>query len=141
MLLPPLFPTVPMPAATGVCDLSELCLKHTHSTILQSQSVFQFPQARLQVRLFPALQHGSFGLFEPLLAQMGPFRHGLGKRVVFLRDARAQMLDLRTSRLAGEPALGTPELTVEQRALNPEPRHPLQIARQPKHTHAADEPL
>src|ERR1700688_1523770 len=51
------------------------------------------------------------------------------------------MLDVRTPRQAGEPALGTLKLIVQQRTLNPEPWNALQVAGQSEHTHAADEPL
>src|SRR2546429_6723104 len=56
----------------------------------------------LQVHLLPLLQHRALLVAEPLLLDARPVGHGGEEAVVLVRQARAQLFDVRVTRVRSE---------------------------------------
>jgi hypothetical protein len=74
--------------------LGELGVEQAQTPALTLQALLDLPQTLLQARMLPVLEDGSLLVFEPLLLEPGPVADRCDERIVFLRDAVPQLLDL-----------------------------------------------
>src|SRR3981189_2441444 len=86
--------------ACSLLRLRELSADQPHPATLGPQACFDLLQALLNLRVLPVLDHGALLFLEPLLFDSRPLRQRSQERLVFMRNALAQMLDMRmTSRM------------------------------------------
>src|SRR5882762_3553187 len=89
------------PQALSANKLGELCLQAAHAPQLLGEAPLDLPQFALQVHLLPLLQHRAFLLSEPLLLDARPVGHRGEEGLVLMRQTRAQLLDVRVTRIRG----------------------------------------